>query len=133
MESNRLYVVNIESEKIILNSKVCHGIGSGATSKPSVFSNTVDSKMSSLGIMITAETFISKKWGYSMRVDGLQKNKNSNVRKRAIIFHNCSKLSTPWSWGCFSTPPEMNEQLINLTKNGSLIFAFSNQNNRNDF
>ncbi len=132
MEQKRLFIIHLDSGKIILRSKVCHGIGSGEKSKPSVFSNEPNSKMSSLGVMLTAETFISKRWGYSMRIDGLQ-NRNSNVRLRAITFHDCTKLSTPWSWGCFSTPHEINDKLINLTKNGTLIFAFSNQNNMNDF
>ncbi len=126
MEQNRLFVVDIKKGKIILKSKVCHGVGSGNTSIPSKFSNYEGSKMSSKGVMITAETYFGY-FGYSMCIDGLQKHKNSDVRKRLIVFHDSAKLSTKWSWGCFSTPHEINNKLINLTKKGSLIFAFSEQ------
>jgi hypothetical protein len=74
--------------------------------------------------MKTAETYKGS-FGYSMKVDGLEK-RNSNVRKRAIIFHNSEVQSTPWSWGCFSMPERDCKEVIELTKKGSLIYAFSN-------
>jgi hypothetical protein len=126
MEQNRLFVVDIKTGKIVLKSKVCHGVGSGNTSIPSKFSNNEGSKMSSKGVMVTAETYFGY-FGYSMCIDGLQKNKNSNARKRLIVFHDSAKLSTKWSWGCFSTPSEVNNKLIKLTNKGSLIFAFAEQ------
>ena len=126
MEQDRLFIVDIDKSEIILSSKVCHGIGSGETSVPTKFSNIEESKMSSKGVMITKETYLGY-FGYSMKIEGLQST-NSNVRKRSIIFHSSLKLSTPWSWGCFSTPEENNKKIINMTKNGTLIFSFSNKN-----
>lgn len=126
MEQNRLFIINIDSAKIIISSKVSHGIGSGETSIPNKFSNNKGSKMSSKGVMLTAETYYGY-WGYSMRVDGLQNNINSNARIRQIVFHDNTKLSTAWSWGCFSVPKNVYKNLIDLTKEGSLIFVFSVQ------
>jgi hypothetical protein len=124
MEQERLFVVDLDSNKIIKSTKVCHGKGSGMISIPTVFSNTIDSKQSSLGFMKTAETYKGL-FGYSMKVDGLEK-RNNNTRKRAIIFHNSEVQSTPWSWGCFSIPERDCKEVIELTKKGSLIYAFSN-------
>ena len=124
MEQERLFVVDLDSNKIIKSAKVCHGKGSGMTSVPTVFSNTINSKQSSLGFMKTAETYKGS-FGYSMKVDGLEKG-NNNTRKRSIIFHNSEVQSTPWSWGCFSIPEKDCKEVIDLTKNGSLIYAFSN-------
>lgn len=124
MEQERLFVVDLDSNRIIKSTKVCHGKGSGMTSVPLVFSNTIDSKQSSLGFMKTAETYKGS-FGYSMKVDGLEKV-NNNTRKRSIIFHNSEVQLTPWSWGCFSIPEKDCKEVIDLTKNGSLIYAFSN-------
>lgn len=124
MEVKRLFVVDLDSNKIIKSTKVCHGKGSGMVSIPTNFSNQVDSKKSSLGYMVTAESYMGS-FGYSMRVDGLEQ-RNNNVRKRAIVFHNSEVQSTPWSWGCFSIPEKDCKEVINLTKNGSLMYVFSN-------
>jgi|694.fasta_scaffold113446_4 hypothetical protein len=131
MEVERLYVVDLDSQKIVKSSKVCHGIGSGQTSVPSKFSNTPNSKTSSKGVMRTAESYQGN-WGYAMRVDGLQ-DINSNVRSRAIVFHNAEVQHTPYSWGCFSMPKEDYKKVIDLTKDGSLIFVFSNNNDIKSF
>jgi hypothetical protein len=57
MEVERLYVIDLDSQKIVKSSKVCHGIGSGQTSIPTKFSNTPNSKMSSKGVMRTGESY----------------------------------------------------------------------------
>jgi hypothetical protein len=129
METERLFVVDLDSNKIIKSTKVCHGKGSGMTSVPTDFSNQVDSKKSSLGYMVTAESYRGA-YGYSMRVDGLEPS-NNNVRKRAIVFHNSEVQSTAWSWGCFSIPEIDCKEVINLTKNGSLMYVFSNTKKQN--
>jgi len=129
MEEDRLFIVDLDSNKIIKSTKVCHGMGSdgsGRTSIPTAFSNVNDSKKSSLGFMKTAETYKGS-FGYSMRVDGLEK-RNNRVRDRSIVFHNSEVQRTPWSWGCFSIPKEDYKEVIDLTKNGSLIYSFSNAN-----
>ena len=62
-----------------------------------------------------------------MRVEGLQPGINSNVRKRAIVFHTSDVQKRFFSLGCFSIPGKDYRNVIDLTKNGSLIFVFSNQ------
>ena len=56
-----------------------------------------------------------------MIIDGLDKGVNNNAKSRAIIFHSDTKMKTKWSNGCFATPEDINEKIINLTKNGVLV------------
>jgi len=122
----RLFVVDLKSHTIVKSSRVCHGVGSSRTSIPEKFSNEKNSKMSSKGIMKTAETYYGM-WGYSMKVDGLEPGVNSNARDRAIVFHNSDLQKAFWSWGCFSMPGGDYKDVIDMTKNGTLIFVFSNK------
>lgn len=122
MEQNRLFVVDVNTRKIVISSTVCHGKGSGKTSIPTKFSNVEGSLASSLGVMKTGNSFYSS-FGYSMLVYGLEPC-NSNVRVREIIFHTSAVQHTPWSWGCFATPDANNKKIIDLTKDGSLIYVF---------
>jgi hypothetical protein len=126
LDSDRLFVVDIKSNKIIKSSRVCHGIGSGSGNIPERFSNKEGSKMSSKGVFRTGETYYGT-WGYSLKVDGLEIGINSNARSRAIIFHNADKQRAFWSWGCFSMPKKDFKEVIDLVKNGNIVFAFSDK------
>jgi hypothetical protein len=121
MEENRLFVVDVIKKQILIQTKTCHGVGSGKTSKPTKFSNVEGSLASSLGVMKTGNTYYGS-YGYSMLIDGLEST-NSNARSRKIIFHSSKKQETPWSWGCFSMPEKDYKKVIDLTKGGSLIYA----------
>ena len=67
-----------------LDTRLASGIG-GRLARS--FSNTPDSKQSNIGLMKTAETYPSRKFGYSLRLDGLEKGFNDNARRRAIVMH----------------------------------------------
>lgn len=90
------------------------------------FSNENDSKMSSLGFYLTAETY-NGKHGYSLRLDGLS-DSNSRARERAVVIHPAKYVVEGYdpigrSWGCPALAPEVSEGVINKIKNGTLIFA----------
>ena len=122
INEERLFVVDMDSKKIIIRSRVAHGIMSGAEYATN-FSNTENSKESSLGAYISNESYYGG-WGYAMRLDGLDKGINDNAKERTIVFHSEKKMRTKWSWGCFATPDNINSKLIDLIKDGSLIYAF---------
>lgn len=117
----RLYVLDMNTSTVILSSKVSHGVNSGKE-YATEFSNQNKSLKSSLGVYVTQETYYGY-FGYSLRLNGLDST-NSNARKRCIIFHSNKKMSTKWSWGCFSTDEEVNKKLIDLIKNGCLIYVY---------
>lgn len=123
IEEARLYVIDLKNSKILLTSNVDHGLGSGTGSKPSSFSNTVGSNATSLGCYVTLQTYKGT-WGYSLKLNGLESDKNSNALKRNIVVHSSKRMYSKFSLGCFSVPENNANTLIDLIKDGSLVYAY---------
>jgi hypothetical protein len=124
----RLYVIdtNDGSVKVI---HVAHGKNSDKNSDgiATEFSNTNGSLQSSLGFMLTAETYTGKN-GYSLKLDGLE-SRNSNVRSRAVVVHGANYVSSGlskmgMSYGCPAVSHANRDWLINKIKNGSLLYIY---------
>ena len=126
INDERLYVVDINKRKIILKTTVSHAFKTGSFKSLLInaenFSNTIDSKKSSIGAYLTKDTYYGK-YGYSLNLKGLDST-NSNAEKRRIIFHSNKLMKTKWSWGCFATPDKINIKLINIIKNGTLVYVY---------
>lgn len=127
----RLWVIDVEKEEILLHTVVSHGRNSGLL-RAEKFSNRPESYQSSLGFYKTAETYHGKH-GYSLRLDGLEKGFNDQARNRAIVIHGAdyareevAKVSGRLgrSLGCPAVPTELSQDLIDLIKEGSLIFVY---------
>jgi hypothetical protein len=127
----RLWVIDMKQEEILLNTVVAHGRNSGMLMAEK-FSNNPESYQSSLGFYKTAETYHGKH-GYSLRLDGLEKGFNDHARSRAIVIHGAdyareevAKMSGRLgrSLGCPAVPTEISQEVIDLIKNGSLLFIF---------
>jgi len=116
----RLWVIDNSSGEVWLNAHVGHAFKSGFF-VPSKFSNTPQTELSSYGCFITQESYIGES-GFSMKIMGLEQGINNNVRARNIIFHGY----TPpiYSRGCFITWPSVNKEIIEMTKNGSLVLVY---------
>lgn len=117
--SDRLFVINLKTGKIVLESTVSHAWNSGVL-YATKYSNTPKSEKSSKGNYITLGTKYGK-FGYSMIIRGMDYKVNHNAQSRAIIFHSNRKMKTKWSQGCFATPEDINKKIINMTKNGTLV------------
>ncbi|UQZ88230.1 hypothetical protein C4J81_02985 [Deltaproteobacteria bacterium Smac51] len=109
-----------------------HLVSAGAGSDPdgdgyaTKFSNTSDSKMSSLGAYLTLKTYTGK-YGYSLYLKGLDST-NDNAEKRAIVMHPASYVSEAnkhagRSWGCPAVDPLISRDLIDNIKDGVIIFV----------
>lgn len=131
----RLYTIDMDNNKLLFNGLVAHGQGSGGRYMPTKFSNAPQSRASSLGVYVTGSTYMGKH-GYSLRVNGLEAGINSNAAARTIVVHPANYVSEAIakqtnglgrSWGCFALEPTKSKQLISAIKNGSVIFAFANQ------
>jgi hypothetical protein len=127
----RLYVLDLNAHKMLFNTYVSHGRKSGNDYATS-FSNREDSYKSSLGFLLTAETYIGDN-GYSMRLDGIEKGFNDNVRNRAIVMHGSnyvgrdravSGIMMGRSFGCPAVPAAQVRNIIDRIKGGSCIFNF---------
>lgn len=130
----RFYLINMETKKILFQDYVAHGRNTGLL-KASKFSNKMNSYQSSLGFFKTAETYYGKN-GLSLRLDGLEKGINNLARNRAIVIHTADYAEESYvkkwgrlgrSFGCPTLPPEHFNEIIELIKEGSLLFIYSPQ------
>ena len=132
----RFFIIDLKNQKLLHHILVAHGKNSGFN-EAEKFSNTNQSKQTSLGIFTTAETYIGKH-GYSLRLDGLEKGVNDNARKRAIVVHGAKYVSADFiedhgrlgrSWGCPAIPVEFTSEIIDLIKNGSCFYIYADDEN----
>ena len=127
----RYFLIDLNTPKILYNTLIAHGKNSGEN-MATVFSNVRDSKISSLGFFVTAETYIGDN-GYSLRLDGIEKGINHNARKRLIVIHMANYVSEEFieqegrlgrSWGCPALPNEVSNNIIDVIKEGSCVFVY---------
>ena len=129
----RLWVIDPSKGLILHHSVVAHGRNSGEL-LAKTFSNQPESFQSSLGFYKTAETYQGKH-GYSLRLDGLEKGFNDQARNRAIVIHGADYANEEFakttgrlgrSLGCPALPPAISAKIIDLIKDGSLLFIYGN-------
>jgi hypothetical protein len=127
----RLFTIDLVNQKLLFNTLIAHGKNSGEN-LATVFSNVPESKISSIGFFITAETYMGDN-GYSLRIDGIEKGINHNARKRDIVIHKADYVSKDFieqegrlgrSWGCPALPNELSKDIIDTIKEGTCIFVF---------
>ena len=132
----RLFILDLEKEKLLYNALVAHGKNSGLII-PTKFSNKVGSLKSSLGFYLTGETYIGKH-GYSLLLNGLEKGINDNARVRGIVIHGANYVSKRYieqnnrigrSWGCPAVSNELSREIIDTIKDGSCFFIYSDDVN----
>lgn len=132
----RLFVIDLNNYKILFNTYVAHGQGSGAE-MATKFSNVPESFQSSLGFYKTSSTYIGKN-GFSMKLEGLENGINDMAYERAIVMHGAPYVSEDLarsqghigrSWGCPAVPEKLSKPIIEKIKNGSCLFIFSENNN----
>jgi hypothetical protein len=125
----RMHVIDMKTGEV--EDVLCaHAVNSG-NNYASIFSNENGSKKSSLGIYLTAETYIGKH-GLSLRLDGMEPT-NSNARKRDIVLHGATYVSDETiqkqgrlgkSWGCPAVPQPISERLVQQLKEKSVLLLY---------
>jgi L,D-transpeptidase catalytic domain len=127
----RLWVLDLESERVLFEELVAHGQGSG-DNYATKFSNQDGTHQTSLGLFRTADTYVGTN-GYSLRLDGLEPGVNDHARDRAIVIHGAPYVNAVASrtlgrlgrsWGCPALRPAIARTLIDTIKAGSLVFAY---------
>lgn len=129
--NKRLYVVDLEQKKILINTYVAHGRRSGSEFARS-FSNNMESHKSSLGFYVTRQTYFGEH-GLSLKIHGLEKGFNDRADRRNIVIHGSEYVGSDFlsmnkfcgrSFGCPAVPSSETDQLIQTIKNGSCLFIY---------
>jgi hypothetical protein len=127
----RLWVIDLRRRRVLHYELVAHGDRSGDTMAVA-FSNEIDSHQSSLGLFRTDESYTGR-FGYALRLTGLEPGVNDNARERAIVVHGASNVSRAaiarWgrlgtTWGCPGLPEDVAPQVIDEIAGGSALFAY---------
>lgn len=133
---DRLYVIDVQDQKILYRSVVAHGRGSGENYATS-FSNTPGSHQSSLGFYLTGNTYEGGN-GHSLRLNGLEAGINDKAMERAIVIHGADYCDPSFiasagrlgrSFGCPSLPRAVNDEIINTIKEGAVLFIYADDTN----
>ena len=131
--AKRLFVIDLKNYKVLFNTYVAHGQGSGAAMATS-FSNVPESYQSSLGFYTTEDTYNGKN-GFSLHLQGMEKGINDKAEERAIVMHGAPYVSESFiqsrgflgrSWGCPAVPEQFSRPIIDKIKNGTCLFLYSN-------
>ena len=127
----RLFVIDMEQQKLLINTYVAHGRRSGSE-YPHAFSNSPESHMSSLGFYVTKNTYYGDH-GLALKIEGLEKGFNDNASGRNIVVHGSEYVGPDYlrynrlngrSFGCPAVPAEQTSKVINTIKNGSCLFIY---------
>jgi hypothetical protein len=126
----RLWVIDVAHRRVLFEELVAHGRETGGNLAER-FSNEEGSLQSSLGVFLTADTYIGEN-GYSLRLDGLEPGFNDRARARAIVMHGAAYVRPGMeaqgrlgrSWGCPALSLSSARPVIDTIKGGSLVVAY---------
>ena len=130
-KNKRLYIIDLAHMKLVFNTYVSHGKNSGGEMATS-FSNIKDSFKSTLGFMLTTDTYVGGS-GYSLRFNGVEPGINDRVRFRDIIVHGSRYVNAQAaeedgkvgnSLGCPAVPLALSRKIIDCIKGGSVYFIY---------
>lgn len=129
--SKRMFILDVDSHEIVLQTYVAHGRNSGKEYATS-FSNSPESHKSSLGFYLTKGTYRGQH-GESLILGGLEKGINDNAEARKIVIHGAAYIGeqhlnanpfTGRSHGCPAVANKLSKKIINIIKDGSLLFIY---------
>jgi len=129
--SKRLYVLDLDQKKVLINTYVAHGRNSGGEFAQS-FSNNPSSHKSSLGFYITQGTYYGNN-GLSLRIRGMERGFNDRAGGRNVVVHGSQYVGPDFlemnkfcgrSYGCPAVPADECETIIDLIKEGSVLFIY---------
>ena len=134
----RMWIVDLASQSLLLNTWVAHGQGSG-DDLPDHFSNNEESHQSSLGFYVTDDTYIGKH-GRSLRLNGMDEGFNNKARARDIVVHAADYVCQNTinqlgrlgrSFGCPAVSPAVVNQVIGTLRGKTVLFINGSDSNYN--
>src|SRR5258706_12039352 len=127
----RLFVFDLAAHKLLFRELCAHGKNSG-DNMANFFSNEPGSEATSLGLFVTADTYIGGN-GYSLRLKGLEEGINDMAWDRMIVMHGAYYVSREAihalgrlgrSWGCPAIPVGAAKQIIDTIRGGTAGFPY---------
>ena len=128
---NRLWIIDLSTGKVLYNTYVAHGQGSGEDCAES-FSNNFDSHQSSLGFYVTTDIYTGDH-GISLHLIGMDSGFNDAAFDRGIVVHGadyvcdkfiCENDRLGRSWGCPAVPDKLKTDIINTIEGGTCLFIY---------
>jgi hypothetical protein len=129
--NKRLYIVDLDEKRILVNTYVAHGRNSGGEFAK-YFSNNPSSHKTSLGFYVTMGTYYGDN-GLSLRIKGMDRGFNDRASGRNIVVHGSEYVGPDFlsmnrfcgrSYGCPAVPLDESEEIIDLIKDGSCLFIY---------
>ena len=129
----RMWVIDLAKRKVLFNTYVAHGQGSGDTYAKK-FSNKMNSHQSSLGFYVTGDTYRGEH-GLQLRLLGMDEGFNDAAFDRGVVVHGSKYVSDKYvqsnnnlgrSWGCPAVPAQLARPIIENIKGGTCMFIYSN-------
>jgi len=129
--NKRFYIIDLEQRKVLINTFVAHGRGSGSEYAHR-FSNNSRSHKSSLGFYVTERTYYGDH-GLALRIHGLEKGFNDKACGRNIVVHGSRYVGEDFirsnrfngrSFGCPAVPFEESNEVIETIKDGTCLFIY---------
>lgn len=127
----RLWVIDPVRNKVLFNTLVAHGQGTGEEFATQ-FSNEPESHQSSLGFYLTGETYQGEN-GLSLKLHGLDGPFNSKAYDRAIVIHAAEYVCDDFvlannrlgrSYGCPALPVDIAPKIIEKIRDGHCLFIY---------
>ncbi len=132
---NRLWIIDLITKKVLFNTYVAHGKGSGDDLATS-FSNQENTHKSSLGFYVTGDIYDGEH-GTSLRLMGMDMGFNDAAYDRGIVVHGAEYVCNKFvannqrlgrSWGCPAVPAPLSLPIINTIKDSTCLFIYYPEN-----
>lgn len=128
---NRMWIIDLVTCKVLFNTYVAHGQGSGEACAMT-FSNIENSHQSSLGFYVTGDTY-NGDHGVSLRLNGQDMGFNDAALERGIVVHGADYVSDQFiannqklgrSWGCPAVCENLKKPIIETIQGGTCLFIY---------
>ncbi|MBS1771700.1 MAG: murein L,D-transpeptidase catalytic domain family protein [Bacteroidetes bacterium] len=132
----RMWIIDLDARKVLLNTYVAHGQGSGEEFATK-FSNKMNSHQTSIGFYVTGSTY-NGEHGNSLYLHGMDKGYNHLAYERSIVVHGadyvnpgfiCSNDRLGRSWGCPAVSDKLSDKVINYIKDSTCLYVYFPQAN----
>ena len=132
----RFFFIDLKEGKVKYKTYTTHGKNSGAE-KAISFSNQPNSYKSSIGFYLTRAHYKGR-YGYSVRIKGLEEGFNSNAITRGIVIHGAKEAEQRYidsygflgrTEGCPAIPYSVSRKIMEDINSNTVLFIYGEDEN----